>query len=490
MRRMSIAVAATVTALLALVLTGGLVGTTASRSAPVTVETAPVTSATLVCPDIDRAAAATSTNAIATDVSGALTPPSQSTGIVTATELSGARSKTTRLVLAPAAIVPSRAKLDETVALAATGSVAASLVADQVGLTTSGRSRALSGVQCAAPATDWWFAGADGRVGFTDTLALANPAPTAAELSISLWGTTGPLAPVRLEALRLPARSAMQLRIAAIAPDVATVAIHVHATSGAVTAALFHRLNSGLFSDGADFLPATSPPARAAVVAGFVAGQGERRLYLADPGGLDATVSLRLVTGSGTFTPAGDNQVVVRAGRTRVISLDRAFSTSTGAVELTSDQPVVVAGESVTTAVPHRPDLIGLAATSALRGSAGIANGRGPFNGRCVLLLSAPKGAAVVRVSTPSGVSRTLTVPAGRSVSVDITATVRPAAGQPGSLAWPFVVTPVGSAPVYGVRVLTFSGAHGALTTAEPLIALPAPIVLPAVRPDPRVATR
>jgi hypothetical protein len=51
-------------------------------------------------------------------------------------------------------------------------------------------------------------------------------------------------------------------------------------------------------------------------------------------------------------------------------------------------------------------------------------------------------------------------------------------------------VTSTGAGPVYGVRVLSFAGAHGALITGEPLVALPTPIVLPAVRSNPRIAMR
>ena len=129
--------------------------------------------------------------------------------------------------------------------------------------------------------------------------------------------------------------------------------MHVHASSGAVTAAVIHRRASGLQPDGADFLPATAAPARSAVVPGFAPGPGQRRLVLANPGAVAATVNLRLVTRSGSFAPVGHNQVVVKAGRTRVVTLDKAFDGTTGAVELASDQPIVAQGLSVTTAPRH-----------------------------------------------------------------------------------------------------------------------------------------
>jgi Family of unknown function (DUF5719) len=199
---------------------------------------------------------------------------------------------------------------------------------------------------------------------------------------------------------------------------------------------------------------------------------------------------VRLVTRTGSFAPAGDNQIVVPAGHTRAIDLDKAFGGTTGAVALTSDQPVIAQGLSVTPAKGGRPDLMWLAATPPLVGSAGIADGRELTGGHCLLLLSAPQGTAQVRVTTPAGGSSLITVPAGRSVSVDVTTAIQPRAGEPGGGAWPFVVTTVGSAPVYGVRVLQFAGPHGALITDQPLLALPTPTVLPVVRQDPRIATR
>jgi Family of unknown function (DUF5719) len=490
MRRLPLAAAGAVIALVAVAVAGSVIGSTALPAPRPVITTAPVTSATLVCPDINGRAVNTVTRAAAADVATFLTPPSQSTGAVTSMALVGRKSKRTPLVLSPIAVVRSQPKLNPTIAIRGSGSVAASLVADLVTETSLGRERALAGVRCAAPATDWWFAGADGRVGFHDVLTLANPAPTAANVAISMWSAKGALPATSLQSVRVPATSTLRIGISSIAPDVATIAVHVHATSGAVTAAMVDRRTSALLSDGGDFMPATLAPARSAVVAGFAAGKGPRRLYLADPGPLAATVTLRLVTRSGSFTPAGDNQVVVRAGHTKVVTLDRAFAGTTGAVALTSDQPVVAQGMSRTSAPPHRPDLMWLAATAPLRGSTGIATGREPDGGRCFLLLSAPQGQAQVQITTPAGGSSTISVPAGHSVAVDITATIRVAPGQPGAASWPFVVTSTGSAPVYGMRMLTFSGAHGALVTGEPLVTLPAAIALPAVHADPRIAMR
>jgi hypothetical protein len=471
----------------ALVLVVGLAMATGSSAskAPLRSRSAPVTSTALVCPNVNGTPGSTTSRAAVADVAGALSPASHSAGSVTATLLAGRKSRTDPIHPAPTVQLPSVAKAVRTFEVNATGSVAASLAADQVTETPTGRGRSLSGVRCQAPEIDWWFTGADGRVGFTDALTVANPAPTAAEVAITMWGATGPLVNTRLQALRIAPRSTMRIPIASAAPDVASVALHVHAVSGAVTAAVADHRAAALKSNGGDYLPATQPPSRVATIPGFAPGHGPRYVIVTAPGTLDATVRLRLVTRSGSFTPSAISQAVVRAGHSRVLSVGSALGGSTGAVQLSSDQPIVAEGLSVAPDAPRRPDLMWLGATPPLTGPAGIADGREPDGGTTSLYLSAPQGAAQVRVSTPSGRATTISIPAAKSVAVDITKTVKAASGP-----WPFVVTPIGSAPVYGVRVLSFTGAHGALITGEPLVRLPAPILLPVVREDPGVAVR
>jgi hypothetical protein len=482
-RRLPIAVA-----IAALVLLGALAkatGTTATSDGTAHAASAPVTATTVVCPAVNGTPSGTTSLAAVADVSGALRPASKSAGAVTATVLAGPKSKRVTLHPAPASVLRSVAKTNRTIAITATGSVAASLAADQLSQTATGRFRALSTVRCAAPKTDWWFSGTDGRVGFTDVLILANPTRGPAETTVSLWSDKGPLQNPRLQSVRVAGHSVVRIPISAAAPDDASVGVHVHATSGAVTAAVLDHRSSGLKSEGGDFIPETSPPATNAVVAGYPPGSGPRYVIITNPGDRDATVDLKLVTKSGSFTPTGINQFVVRAQHARVVELTKSLNGSSAAVGLSSDQPVFANGISVTLETGQRPDVMWLGATPALTGPAAIADGHEPDGGRTFLYLAAPQGTARVRVSAPSGRSATVVVPARHSVVADITKTIKAATGP-----WPFVVTPIGAAPVYGVRAMYFPGAHGALITGEPLIGLPKPIVLPPVREDPRVALR
>lgn len=461
-------------------------GSSAAKRTAAAVHTAPVTAATVVCPAVNAQPAGSTASVAFADVGRALQPPRTAAGSVVLSTLAGAR--TTTATLHPAPVVARSVKTGTSSALsaAATGPVAASLVGDELIETASaGRFRGLLGASCLAPATNWWFAGADGRVGYTDSLILANPAPTPAEVAVTLWTGKGPQSPPRLEAIPVPARSRVAIGIASVAPDIPTIAMHVHADSGAIVAALIDRRSSALNSNGGDFIPPTAPPSRTFLVPGFPAGGGPRRLVLADPGQVDATVDLKLVTRSGTFAPAGANQVVVHQQHTAVIDLTKVFGGSPGAVKISSDQPVVAQGLAQLTATGLRPDLMWTAAVPPLAGPAGVANGHEPDGGGCALVLTAPAGTAKVTVATPAGRHSVITVPAGRSVSVLLTNLINAGAGP-----WPFTVTPSGNAPVYAVRVLFFSGAHGALITGEPLSSLPRPIPLPPVRDDQRVAVR
>lgn len=462
-------------------------GSTATRRTARPVGTAAVVARTLICPVVNGLPKHTSATATVSDVGAALSPALHGSGTVTATVLAAAKSVSSTLRVRPWAAVHSRSMQSQAVAFSVTGTVAASLAADEIIETTTGRYRSLAGGACLPPETDWWFAGGNGKLGFTDRLILANAASTDAEVAVSLWTPSGPDAAPRLAAIRVPARSRVSIGILAVAPDIPTVAMQVHANSGAVTAAVVDRRSTGLQSDGGDLVPPTLPPSRHLVINGFPAGPGTRGLVVTNPGTADASVAVKVATPSGEFTPSSVQQFVVGAGKTSNVDVTKALNGTTGAVVLSSDHPVIAAGESITVPAGRRlrPDLVWLPATEPLTAPAAVAVGHEPDGGDCLLLLSAPGAAGSVRLTTPSGFSRTFNVAAGHSEELNVTQFVKAGNGP-----WSFVVTSTGSGKVYAARELRFHGAHGALVTTEPMTPLPQPIPLPAVRQDPRIAVR
>jgi hypothetical protein len=440
---------------------------------------APVAATTLVCPSLSGGAdGGSGTTQMTVATVSPRTPVS-----VSYTRLSpGGRA--VPLALRPAAAVTVTGP-GSAAAVSATGPGAASVVASQVTLTPSLVQRGLSDVACVAPASDWWFAGADGRIGVADLILLSNPGGTAANVALSLWSEKGPLNPPKADNINLAARSSMLLRASDLAPDHATLAAHVHANSGTVAAAVLDLRGEAGGPVGADWIPATTAPSKTAVVTGYIAGAGYDGLDLANPGDHDATVTLRVLTPTRNFQPAGQQTVVVPAGRTTNVNLSLAAGGEPAAAQLSSDVPVVAAGISLMRALRAYSEYEWLAAQAPLRGPAAIAANAAPFGQRVGLLLTAPAGEARVRVEN-AGAQATVTVPAGRTTSVDLSALLHAGPAGPGAVE----LVPLGPQPVYAVRTLYASGAHGPLVTAEMPTVLPAPIVLPPVVADLRAATR
>jgi hypothetical protein len=353
-----------------------------------------------------------------------------------------------------------------------------------VTLTPLGLHRGLSDSSCAAPATDWWFAGADGRIGITDLIVLTNPADAAANVALSVWSEKGPLNPPHADNINVAPHSEMLLRASDLAPDVAGLAFHVHANSGTVSAAMLDLRTSGVRSVGTDWDPPTAPPSRSAVVTGYAAGAALDVLYLANPGDHDATVDLRVITTTRNFAPAGHQTVVVPAGRTTTVDLTPASAGEVAAAQVVSDFPVLAQGITLQR-TPHTfPDYAWLAAQQPLTTPAAVAANAAPFGQHVGLVLTAPHGEAKVRVRSGTA-QATVTVPAGRSASVDLAALLHTGARGPG----PVLLTPLGSEPVYVVRTLYAAGAHGPLMADEMPSVLTAATVLPPVVADLRAAT-
>jgi hypothetical protein len=474
-------------AVIVAVIVSFLTGATAAHRVTKPVGTAPVVGRTLICPVLNGSPRHTTSVATVSDVGAALPHATPGTGTVTATVLEGRRSKTSTLRVRPWAAVHSQSMQPQSVAFTSTGSISASLAAGATIETSQGRYRALAGGACLPPETDWWFAGGNGKLGFTDRLILANAASTDAQVSVTLWTAKGIVDSTRLAGIRVPARSRVPVGIFTVAPDIPTVAMHVHADSGAVTASVIDRRSQGVESNGGDLVPGTLPPSRNLVVSGFPATAGSRGLVVVNPGSSDASVTVKVATPNGEFTPSSIKDFVVGPGRTATVDVTKALGGLAGAVLLSSDVPVFAAGQA--SLQPGRsklrPDFIWLAATKPLTSPAAVAVGREPDGGDCVLVLTAPGAAGSVRLTTPSGHTRTINVAAGHTVQTYVTDTVKSATGP-----WSFVVTPNGGGPVYGVRILLLHGAHGALMTSEPLTPLPVPIPLPAVRSDPRLAVK
>jgi hypothetical protein len=371
---------------------------------------------------------------------------------------------------------------DHAVLVTATGPGAAGVVADQRRLIPDGRRRSLFSSPCLAPQVDVWLAGANGRIGFHDDLVIANPGTTMANVTVSAWAVTGALQPPKLRSLTIGPLTTVTLPVGDYAPDAALVAWHVHANSGRVAAALHDVRIAGIRAAGSDWIPPTQAPARRLVVPGISPGPGARRLILTNPGPVDATVTLRLVTDSGNFSPAGHPTLVVRARHTVPVDLAPSLNGAAGAVVATSDNPVVgVVLTQVTTDIRRgRPDVQWQVAAPQLQGPAVLADNTPPFQRAVRIYLTAPEAGGRVRLTGRDGHSVVVTVPHGRTTFLD------PRDKLGSDATGPILFERLSGGDIYLSRTLFAAGAHGPLTTAEQPTPLPTPVTLPAVADDVR----
>ena len=442
----------------------------------------PVTTTDLVCPNVSGTDGTPSTYTVA-NVSAALPGGGHRRVRVRATPLSGSKAKSTTFPSRPV----NRVLVKTTTApllLEANGPGAGAVVADQSRLIAAGVLRSLFSAPCLQPATDWWITGADGRVGYSDTLVLANPGSTVVNLTVSVWAAKGPIEPPKLQSFSIEPKSAQLLPVSSYAPDGAFLTLHVHANSGRLVSEVLDRRVSGISPAGLDWIPPTQPPATELVVPGYLGGPGARHLVLADPGDQDATVTLRLATPSGNFAPAGHQTVVVRAGHAADVDLTSSLASSPGAVLIHSDQPVTAAGVSSAGVLSDRdhPDIQWQPAALPVTGPAVLPDNSPPFDRNAPIYFTAPDAAAKMRVATTGGESKVLSIRSGRTLAWDPKAALGTAARGP------LVFTPISGGHVYVSRTLFAYGLHGPLVTSEQPALLPAEISLPVAVRDDRVA--
>jgi len=439
---------------------------------------APVVASALVCPYVAGGPGGLTTYMTVAHVTSGPTPTAAYAPVFG----TPASQHPVPVALKPAVVVHKTAPYGA-VTVAAAGLGADGVVAGQTALITSGYGRGLSDLTCLPPRTDWWFVGADGRVGVSDAIFLVNPADAPANVALSFWSSKGPLSPPGASGIIVPAHSTVSRRISQFAPDVAGVSMRVRANSGTISVAVLDLESSGVTPMGNDWLPPTVAPAKSSVVTGFMSGANYDRLDLMNPGDRDATVSLRVMTPTKNFVPAGHQTVVVPAGHTNSVDLSTAISGEAGAVMVSSDVPVSSAAITAQRPATGFRELAWLPAQTALSGPAGIAANVPPFNQKADLIVTAPAGTAKLRLDTPSGASAVITVPGGRTVDVDLRAILHAGPGGPG----PLRLTPL-DAPVYVVRTLYAMGDHGPLLAAAAPMVLPKAIALPPVVSDPRAA--
>lgn len=213
---------------------------------------------------------------------------------------------------------------------------------------TDGDLRGLSAASCARPSADVWLVGGSTELESTADLVVVNPGATPADVTVEVWGPSGPVdlanggtflvAPGAQRVLSLPGVAAEQRRIA----------VRVTAAGGQVSAYLQDSLLDGFTPRGTDLVAAGAAPATTQVVPGISVAATEvdapdaGALRLLVPGDVDATASVRLLGPDGDVALTGAQELDLPAGEVTDVSLGGlAAGSYTAVVESTE---AVVAG--------------------------------------------------------------------------------------------------------------------------------------------------
>jgi hypothetical protein len=364
------------------------------------------------------------------------------------------------------------------VAVQATGSMAQGLAVEQTG---PGGAVAAA---CPGPGTSFWFTAPGEQHARFIKLYLMNTDSQASDVDVDILTDTGPLQTGVDTGITVPAHGMVMQSVDTLVHGSRAIGLHVRTSAGRVAAALLE--STSAHHDG-QWLPAAQVPARQIVIPALPGAPGVRQLYVTNPGGSDAQVKLSMDTSNGSYQPAGTGSLNIAAGSASQLSLPSLTGVK-GAIVVTSSVPVT-ASVMMPGAVPGTPGAMTAAAPAI--GQQGVIADAGQSGETSTVELSAPDGAAKVRVATAggglaaggaaAGGGRVISIPAKRTATITLS---RPA-GTHGEFA--AVLTPLpGSGPVYAGRVLT----HGPDTVLAimPVASALTSVPLPSIRSAPITA--
>ncbi|OKK16656.1 hypothetical protein AMK16_23290 [Streptomyces sp. CB00455] len=356
-----------------------------------------------------------------------------------------------------------------------------------------GRARGLLGAGCTAPGTDFWFPAVSTAKGREDYVHLTNPDDAAAVVDIKLFGPDGVAKPEAGtgENIRIDPKSSKSVLLSSLIPgsQLADATAHVTTRAGRVGASV-QVAEEGV---GADWLSAATDPAGSVVMPGIPADAASVRLVAFVPGEEDADLRIRLAAPGGSITPAGSEQLHVKAGMTASMDLKDVTRGEAGSLVLTPADPKkaapVVAAVRVVRGSGAKQELAFVQAAGPVGARATVADDRTDENATVLALTVPGDKDAKVRVTASPGTgggdaaSQEVTVKAGTTQVV----AVAPAGGK-GSYA--LTVETLSGGPVHAARTLSLPHEGIAMFTVQTLSDDHSTVSVPKAAQDLSVLTR
>jgi hypothetical protein len=360
--------------------------------------------------------------------------------------------------------------------VAASGPMAQAMEAEEA------QSSGLSSVRCGEPGSDIWFVGPGQQGGAAQVqLDLMNIDALAASVDVAVITDAGRVQAGTATGITVPPHQTVTESLSSLAAGSSVVAIEVHTSIGRVAADVSESSHGG----AASWLPSAAPPSTQVVIPGVSPSSSAAGLYIVVPGTSNAQVNVVAVTPQGGYRPFGTQTEDLPGGSASYVPLTPLGGTAS-ALELTSNVPVTAA-----VLVPGSGLGTFTAATAPISEQAVVAGNSSDSGFGATVVLSAPAGAAQVRLTemaeaavtrgTASGASATasqvVSVRAGHTVTVRVT---DPRGAKHGT-AFALVITPLaGSGPVYAARVETQG--QNTVVSIIPAVSALTTISLPPVR--------
>jgi hypothetical protein len=205
---------------------------------------------------------------------------------------------------------------------------------------------------CSAPSTSQWFVGATADITSKGSLHLVNSGLGRAFVEISIYSEQGEIAP---RTFNIKANTYISIRLASLAPGSKRIAIHVLTRSGRVNGFVVDERAKGLKALGGDLVNPTPAPQTSITIPAIPQNVTRRgpvghTLRLLVPGDVNARISAEVRSKDGTFAPAGINGRVIKNKRVTEIPLNIEMAKGNFALRISSDQPLVAAVYSSTSA--------------------------------------------------------------------------------------------------------------------------------------------
>ncbi len=335
------------------------------------------------------------------------------------------------------------------------------------------QSSGLASLRCGEPGSDFWFVGPGQQNGAAQIqVDLINVDSLAASVDIRMITEAGPVQAGDETGITVPPHQTVTESLSSTAGNSSVVAIEVHTSSGRVAADVSEGSSHGSTTN---WLPSAAAPATQLVIPGVPSSSSAAELFLAVPGTSDARVNVLAITPQGQYRPFGSQAVNLPGESASSVALTPLGGTA-AALEVTSNVPV-----TATVLVPGSGVGSFTAATAPITEQAVVTGNTSGSGFAASVVLSAPAGPARIRLSeisaptsqrssakgtcakgtsakgtsakgTSTSVSQVVSVRAGRTLVVPVTAPPSAKRGTPFAI----VITPLaGSGPVYAARVET-----------------------------------